>query len=513
MREGHVGAVMGAYNEIDGTPVCASPDLLTTLLRGKWGFRGTVVSDCGAIYDMVEFHKYVSSFDVAAARAVKAGCDLTCGSEYQSLVGAVAKELIGEADIDRAVARVLEARFRLGLFDPPDRVPYAQIPVTENDTAEHAALALRLTRESIVLLKNDGVLPLNRAKLRRIAVIGQNANSVPLLLGNYFGTPSHPITILAGIRRAAGADTEIIYEPGCPLSARDGKTNEAATATAVAKAIAAARDTDAIIYVGGLSPDLEGEDLHVPYDGFHGGDRTSIELPPGQVDLLKALHATGRPVVYVNCSGGAVAMPWVSRHIPAILQAWYPGQAGGQAVAEVLFGDINPSAKLPVTFYQSTADLPVFTDYAMSNRTYRFFSGKPLFAFGHGLSYTRFQYHGRAAGPGTGRGRRNGSRQRGRRQYGKNGRRRCGPGLFSARAVGGGAAARGVMRFWPRDGSVRTNQPRGNRGADAANFDIGTLTKKEYTVEPGKYEILVGAASDDIRARLPLAVVSQTALK
>ena len=503
VREAGVGAVMGAYNEINGTPVCADRALLTDLLRGQWGFRGQVVSDCGAIFDMVEFHHYSRNFEEASAQAVKAGCDLTCGTEYRSLVGATAKGLITEAYIDVAVGRVLESRFRLGLFDPPALVPYARIPATDNDTPEHAALALRMARESIVLLKNDGILPLNRARIHRIAVIGQNADSVPMLLGNYFGTPSHPITILEGIRRVAGAGVEVKFEPGCPLQTDDSKTNEAALAQAAARAVALARNADVVIYAGGLSPALEGEDLHVPFDGFHGGDRTSIELTRIQVDLLKSLQAAGRPVILVNCSGGAVAMPWVSRHLPALVQAWYPGQAGGQAVAEVLFGDANPAGRLPITFYQSTADLPSFTDYSMSNRTYRYFGGKPLFAFGHGLSYTRFQYKSvrlestRAAAGETIRVRLD---------------------LENTGKMDGDEVVQVYFRHvkspvpQPREalcGFCRVTATRGQTvpveiAVPTEQFRYWDVQQKQYRIDPGRYEILVGAASDDIRARLPL---------
>jgi beta-glucosidase len=508
VREGHVGAVMGAYNRVYGQPACASSLLLSDLLRREWGFSGHVVSDCGAIYDMVEFHKYVPTFAAAAALAVKAGCDLTCGSEYRNLTNAVNEGLITESEIDVSLGRILEARFRLGLFDPPASVPYAQIPTTENDTPEHAALALRVARESIVLLKNDGLLPLNRAKLRRIAVIGANANSVSMLLGNYFGTPSHPVTILDGIRRAVGTNSEIIFEPGCPLSTYDGDTNKIANAEATARAVAAAKSADVVIYVGGLSPELEGEDLHVAYDGFHGGDRTRIELADVQINLLKALHATGRPVVFVNCSGSAVAMPWAAKKIPAIVQAWYPGQSGGQAVAEVLFGDANPAGRLPVTFYRSTEDLPAFTNYAMVNRTYRYFSGKPLFAFGHGLSYTQFKYK---------------SARLDRAQASASETVRVSVELANAGASDSDEVVQVYFRHvrpavpQAREALCGFRRVAVSRGQTAQveievpmkQFRHWDVAKKQYVVEPGQYEILVGAASDDIRAKLPLSVVPQ----
>ncbi len=393
VREGHVGGVMGAYNSVDGKPACASPFLLTDLLRNQWGFDGYVTSDCGAIYDIWANHKFVETPEEAAAAAVKAGDDLCCGTDYDALALAVGKGLITEPEIDNALRYVLETRFRLGLFDPPALVPYAEIPISENNTPANQALALKVARESMVLLKNDGLLPLDRSKIKRIAVIGMNADSVPVLLGNYNGTPSDPVTILDGIRKVAGPNIDVVYEPGCSLALLKDDSNLPDAAT-TADAVNAAKTADVVIYVGGISAQLEGEEMTRAngFVGFSGGDRTQIELPSVQTDLLKALHATGKPVVFVNCSGSAIAMPWAAENLPAILQAWYPGEAGGQAVADVLFGKVNPAGRLPVTFYRSTSDLPPFDDYFMTNRTYRYFTGQPLFAFGHGLSYTRFDY-------------------------------------------------------------------------------------------------------------------------
>ena len=504
VREARVEAVMGAYNRIDGMPVCASSALLSDLLRQRWGFQGHVVSDCGAVYDMVEFHRYAPGFAQAAAQAVKAGCDLTCGSEYQNLTAAVRDGLITEPDIDRAVSRVLAARFRLGLFDPPALVPFAQIPTSDNDTPEHSALALRVARESMVLLKNDGVLPLNTAKLRRVAVIGTNANCVPMLLGNYYGTPSHPVTVLEGIRCVAGSGVSVTFEPGCLLPATFGDTNDAA---ALKAAVASAAAADVVVYVGGLSPELEGEDLHVQFDGFHGGDRTRIELSSGQRDLLKALHATGKPVIFVNCSGSATAMPWVAENIPAILQAWYPGQAGGMAVAEVLFGEVNPAGRLPVTFYRSTDDLPSFTSYSMSNRTYRYFAGKPLFAFGHGLSYTRFKF---------------GSAKLDREKVAADATVRVSVDVRNTGVMDGDEVVQVYFRHvksavpQPREalcgfrrvGILRGQTARVEVDVPVREFRYWDVVKKQYVVEAGEYELLVGPASDDIRARLPLRVMT-----
>src|SRR5665213_1435343 len=397
VRVGHVGGVMGAYSALYGIPDCASKFLLTDLLRTKWGFEGYVVSDCGAIGDISSprAHHYVNTPEEAAADAVKAGCNLTCGTEYNALVRAVQQKLLSKEDIDQALYYTLWTRFRLGLFDPAEKVPYSKITVADNDTPESRQLALQIARQALVLLKNDGALPLNRAKIKRIAVIGPNADSVGVLQGNYNGTASHPITVLRGIRQllATNADIQVAYAQGSPLTTETGRgfgRRGAAAAPArppaelQAEAISNALSADIVIYVGGISPQLEGEQH----------DRTTIELPQVQEDLVHALYATGKPIIMVNCSGSAIALPWEAEKLPAILQAWYPGESGGQAVAEVLFGDMNPSGHLPLTFYRATTDLPEFTDCSMTNRTYRYFSGKPLYAFGHGLSYTKFDFKG-----------------------------------------------------------------------------------------------------------------------
>ena len=391
VREAKVEVVMGAYNRLDGVPCTANSFLLLSLLRTNWGFTGHVVSDCNAIRFMYANHKFAKSGEAAAALGIKAGCNLECGGTYANLVQAVRDGLCSEADLDHALQLVLATRFRLGLFDPTNRVPYASISPSENDTPAHRALALQAARESIVLLKNDGLLPLDKTKLHAVAVIGANADSVPLLLGNYNGTPSAPVTFLAGLKAALGDQIKITSATGCPLALHPGE-KFGADSPAFQQAVAVARAADVVIYIGGLSAQLEGEEMKVNYDGFKSGDRTRIELPTAQTELLQALHVIGKPVVFVNCSGGSVAFPWAAEKLPAILQAWYPGEAGGTALAEILLGDVNPSGRLPVTFYRSTQDLPAFDDYAMANRTYRYFTGKPLYAFGYGLSYTHFDY-------------------------------------------------------------------------------------------------------------------------
>ena len=508
VREGHVDSVMGAYSALHGVPDCANPFLLTDLLRKQWGFDGFVVSDGGAIEDINLHHKYVPTAEEAAAAAVRAGDDMCSGGgkEYDALTKAVALGLISEAEIDTALYRGLEARFRLGMFDPPTRMPYAQISIEQNDTPDHAALALKVARESIVLLKNNGVLPLDRAKLKHLVVIGANAVSVPVLLGNYHGQPSHSVTILEGIRELAGTNIEVTYEPGCSLATK--KNGPAPDAEKWKSALAAAATADAVIYVGGINSQLEGEEMKVDFDGFKAGDRTRIELPEVQTDLLKALQAAGKPVVFVNCSGSAIAMPWAVETLPAIVQAWYPGEQGGRAVAEVLFGDVNPAGRLPITFYGSTDDLPAFDDYSMNNRTYRYFTGTPEFAFGHGLSYTTFDYRKAAL---------------------KRAKISATGGLKISFTVKNSGARAGdeVAQVYFRHLHSAVPQPklalcgytrihlkpgRSSRATveiPAARLRYWDVATKQYVVEAGDYELLIGGASDDIRLKVPFTVAAQ----
>jgi beta-glucosidase len=530
VKEGQAASVMGAYSRTNGEPCCASPTLLQEILRQEWGFDGYVVSDCGAILDIYAHHKVVDTPEEAAALAVKNGCELNCGSVYPALVDAVRQGLIAEDVIDRAVGRLFTARFKLGMFDPPEQVPYAQIPYDIINSPAHRDLALRAARESIVLLKNENdVLPL-RKDLGSIAVIGPNADDLHALLGNYNGTPVDPVTPLEGIRRKIPPATRLFYARGAGLA--DGVPSLEAVPSAYLRSVSAdagqsglqgdyfdnpqfegepvlsridsaidfvwkdttplagqwgdsfavrwtgflvpptsgiyrigvngfsaydlyldgelfvryrgihhpiletkeieleagrfyglrlefvsrgldpqvqllwappdvdritqalevAARADVVVAVMGLSPLLEGEEMPVKVAGFSGGDRTDIELPRSQTELLQAIHALGKPVVLVLMNGSALAVNWAAKHIPAIVEAWYPGQAGGEALADVLFGDHNPAGRLPVTFYTSVEDLPPFEDYCMAGRTYRYFQGEPLFPFGHGLSYTTFKF-------------------------------------------------------------------------------------------------------------------------
>ena len=512
VREGHVGSAMGAYSSLNGVPCCANSFLLTDLLRKQWGFDGLVFSDGGAIGDIWTPHKFVATAEEAAAAAVKSGCDVSSGgmpgkrggAAFSVLPAAVAKGLISEQAVDIAVTHELTARFRLGLFDPPALVPWSKLTLADNDTPEHRALALKVAEESIVLLKNDGALPLNRGQLKRIAVIGPNADSTNALYGSYCGIASHLVTVLDGIKQVAGPNIEVTFDAGCPLALPNGSSNEPAS-TMTAQAITAARAADVVIYVGGLSPLLENEQKKEDFAGFDTGDRTRIELPPPQEELLKALRATGKPVIFVNCSGSAIAMPWEAKHIPAIVQAWYPGEEGGKAVAEVLFGEVDPAGRLPITFYRSTVDLPPFEDYSMTNRTYRYFNGKPLFAFGHGLSYTKFSYKKLSLENSV---------------VAPDGQMKISFELKNTGVRDGDEVAqvyfRHVKSAVPQPKLALCGFARAHLGGGesktitleipAERFRFWDTTQKKYTVEPGKYELLVGGASDDIRLRASIKI-------
>ncbi|HEU4959846.1 MAG TPA: glycoside hydrolase family 3 C-terminal domain-containing protein [Sphingomonas sp.] len=533
VTQGHAQSVMCAYNAVYGTAACANTLLMRDILRKDWGFDGFVTSDCGAIDDITNGHHNSKTNAEGAALAVKAGTDTGCDfkDEMLDLPKAVKAGYLTEAQMDTAVERLFAARIRLGMFDPPAKVPFSAIPITENHSAAHQALALKAARESIVLMKNDGVLPLGE-KYRKIAVVGPTATALIDLEGNYNGTPVDPVLPLDGLESAFGA-SRIGYAQGAPFVAElpvmvprtafpDGLTatfynnatlSGAPVATRQAKeidvnwagidpapgvnrdtfsvrwsgriavpapgdyqfalqtrrgcngkgseritiriegapdqsvtgckagedkpaplvvhfadtrprgitvelahegtragdvtfawkppvtalrdqAVKLAQDSDLVVAFVGLNAWLEGEEMSLEIPGFDGGDRTSIALPQAQRELLAALEATGKPVVIVLQSGSAVALGDEGARAKAVIEAWYPGEKGGEAVADVLSGKVNPSGRLPVTFYASTDQLPPFTDYAMKGRTYRYFAGAPEYAFGHGLSYTSFAYSG-----------------------------------------------------------------------------------------------------------------------
>ena len=530
VTEGKAESVMCAYNRVNGEPACANTFLLKDQLRGAWKFNGYVVSDCDAIVDIFKGHQFTKSMAEAAAVSMETGMDNECAdfftkakdnSDYVKYLDAVKQGLLSEKDIDVALKRMFTARFRLGLFDPPEMVPYAQAPDSEIDNQAHRALALKLARESIVLLKNDGVLPLS-PDVRKIAVFGPLAESVSVLHGNYSGTASHATTALDGIRKQFSA--EVTFLPGmnflrqptvvptAVLSTGDGLAglkgeyfsgeNLAGTPQVVrvdkavdvrlfnqdpsaltpppgmkdfsarwtgfltpaesgtfeiglagsmnqlwfdgqlivddltlhdptpttktlqlekghryalkvqylrggvgtklvwlnfisdpiAEAVAAAKQADVVVAVVGITSRLEGEEMQVDVPGFKGGDRTSLDLPKEEEDLLEALKGAGKPLVVVLMNGSALSVNWANEHADAILDAWYSGEEGGTAIAQTLAGVNNPAGRLPVTFYKSVEQLPVFEDYSMKNRTYRYFDGQPLYAFGYGLSYSKFEY-------------------------------------------------------------------------------------------------------------------------
>jgi len=523
VTEADVKEVMCAYNRYEGDPCCGSDRLLQQILRNEWNYQGIVVSDCWAINDFFTrgHHNTEPDAQHATSKAVLTGTDLECGSSYSSLIQAVASGLITEKDIDVSVTRLMKARFELGEMD--EDVEWSKIPMSVVDSPEHKELALDMARESMVLLQNDGILPLS--KNMKVAVVGPNANDSVMQWGNYNGFPSHTVTLLEGLRNYL-PEGSVIYERGCDyvldsytlqslfgqcmsdgtqgFSARywnnasfrgdpdvlrhhstpfhfttagatvfapnvnledfsvrynatfharedgdvafymqnqgsatisiDGRmvtmvrnsdqnrkvytlqakagtdyeiqlTYSCRSGEAVLyfdlgyempvsneSAVAGVADADVVVFAGGISASLEGEEMSVSLEGFRGGDRTAIELPKVQEKLVKALHDAGKKVVFVNFSGSAMGLAGVAPYCDAILQAWYPGQAGGTAVTDVLFGEYNPAGRLPVTFYASTDQLPDFEDYSMKGRTYRYMTEKPLFPFGHGLSYTTFSY-------------------------------------------------------------------------------------------------------------------------
>jgi beta-glucosidase len=390
IKEGKAYSLMCAYNRYNGEATCASTSLINGILRTEWGFDGYVVSDCGAIADIFRGHKLVSTADSAAAMAVKSGTDLECSNVYRNLKKAVETKLITEAELDVSLKRLFTARFRLGMFDPPEMVKYAQIPFSTLNSDANAKLAKETALKSIVLLKNEkNILPLKK-NIGTVAVIGPNADQSFVLLGNYNGTPSDPVTPLRGIKEKLEGSSQVIYAQGCNwVTGLPGQKPEEELKPA---AIEAAKKADVVIMFMGITPRLEGEEMRVSVDGFKGGDRTRIDLPDVQQQLIKEIHALGKPVILVLLNGSAIAINWEKDNIPAIIEAWYPGQAAGQAIADIIFGDYNPAGRLPVTFYKSVSDLPDFSDYNMKGRTYRYFGGEPLFPFGYGLSYTAFQY-------------------------------------------------------------------------------------------------------------------------
>lgn len=394
VKEGGVEAVMGAYNRTNDEPCCGSKTLLNDILREEWGFNGHVTSDCWAIQDFHMHHHVTHTAPESVALAVRNGCDLNCGNLYGNLLIALKEGLITEAEIDRSVTRLMMTRMKLGMFDKEEQVPFAAIPYEVNDCDKHRTFSKEVAQRSMTLLKNDGILPLNAGKLSSIAVVGPNANSTRALIGNYYGTASGYVTVLEGIKNYAGKDVRVFYSEGCPLikeysegiaeMIKEGPDR-------ISEALSCVERADVTVLCLGLDETLEGEEGDTS-NFSASGDKLDLLLPKVQRKLMDAVLATGKSVIVVIMAGSALDLSVPDAKANAILQAWYPGEEGGNALAEVLFGHANPSGRLPVTFYKSTEDLPDFKDYSMKGRTYKYMEQEALYPFGYGLSYTKFDY-------------------------------------------------------------------------------------------------------------------------
>ncbi len=382
VQEADVEAVMGAYNRTNGEPCCGSHTLIQEILRKEWGFQGHFVSDCWAIKDFHENHMVTHTMEESAALALKNGCDINCGVTYLHLLQALKDGLVTEEEITEAAVRAFTARYLLGLFDGSD---YDQIPYEKVECEEHLALAEQMTREAVVLLKNDGVLPLQISSGQTIGVIGPNANSREALVGNYHGTSSRYITVLEGIQDKVGHNGRVLYSEGSHLF-KDRVENLALANDRIAEAVAVARHSDVVVLCLGLNETLEGEQGDTG-NSYAAGDKPDLGLPKCQMDLMEAVLAVGKPVIVCLMTGSAMDLSLAQEKAAAVLQLWYPGARGGKAVADLLFGDASPSGKLPVTFYRSVQELPPFEDYSMKGRTYRYMEGEALYPFGYGLTY------------------------------------------------------------------------------------------------------------------------------
>ena len=393
VKKAKVEGVMCAYNRYSGTPCCANANLLRDILRDQWGFKGHVVTDCWAISDMVGFHKTYANNEDAVLASLMAGSELSCGPEMGAMKTLLLKKPSLMARVDTAVYHLLLTRFKLGMFDPPGEQPWLGLGLADVNTPANKAMAKQVALESMVLLKNaNHILPLKK-NAGTLAIIGPYANNTDMLLGNYNGTPAAPVSFLAGIRSKLGKSASILFASGCKTPESKYKdANE--QKDSLQKALSIASKADLVIVVAGISAKLEGEDGDVVtgIEGFNKGDRTTLDLPKDQQELLKALAHTGKKIILVLTGGSAVSINWEKENCQAIIDAWYPGEEGGNALADILFGDYNPAGRLPVSFYTSVNDLPAFDNYDMKNRTYRYAEKTPLFAFGFGLSYTNFRY-------------------------------------------------------------------------------------------------------------------------
>lgn len=390
VTKAHVHGIMCAYNRLEGQPCCGNDELLSDILRNQWKFNGYVTSDCWGISDFAAHHKTHANDEEAVSDALLTGTDLECGNLYQLLEQAVNRGLVSERDINVSLSRLFTILFKIGMFDPADRVPYASIGREVIECDAHKKHAYEMAQKSMVLLKNkNAVLPLNPEKIKRIALVGPNADNEHTQLANYFGIPTENITPYKSLVKRYGDKIKIDYIKGVNI------VDKIKEAPSFAQVAAEAKKADMIIFVGGISADYEGEAGDAGAAGFGAfanGDRVTMQLPAVQIELLKELKKTGRPLILVNMSGSVMNFEWESENADAILQAWYGGQAAGDAIVDVLFGQYNPAGRMPLTTYMSDSDLPPFEDYSMANRTYRYFKGEVRYPFGYGLSYTRFSY-------------------------------------------------------------------------------------------------------------------------
>ncbi len=501
VTEAKVEAVMGAYNRTNDEPCCGSKTLLIDILREQWQFDGHVTSDCWAIQDFHLHHQVTSTAPESVALAVNNGCDLNCGNLFGNLLISIEEGLITEDKITEAVTRLMVTRMRLGMFDAPEQVPYASIAYEMNDCGEHRALALDAARRSVVLLKNDGFLPLSADKIRTLAVVGPNADSRLALKGNYYGTASRYVTILEGIREVAGDEMDILFSEGCPIVLEHAEGVARALKEApdrLSEAVSVMDRADAVVLVLGLDETLEGEEGDTS-NYSASGDKRDLEFPGLQPKLLKLALDSGKPVIVINMTGSAMNLCEADERAAAVLQAWYPGAEGGLAVAEVLFGLTNPSGRLPVTFYRSTDDLPDFHDYAMKNRTYRYFQGTPLYPFGFGLGYTRFAFSDAAVASAA---------------VEAGGTVRVTAKVRNA----GPVAGRCVAQAYLADLEASVETPRWNlAGMMPVELEPGAETEVSFTIEarqmtvvtedgryviePGRFRVFVGDSQPDARSR------------
>ena len=391
VQEGKVEAVMGAYNRTNGAPCCGNSYLLQDILRKEWGFEGHVTSDCWAIKDFHEGHLVTSTPVESVSMAMNNGCDLNCGNLFHFLTQAVENGMVDEKRLDEAVENLFMARMKLGVLDKKEENPFDKIPYTVVDSEEMRKLNREVARRSVVLLKNENhILPLDKKKLHTIGVIGPNADSRKALVGNYEGTSSRYITVLEGIEDYVGENVRVLYSEGCHLY-RDRTSNLAMEHDRDSEVRAVCEASDVVIEVVGLDATLEGEEGDTGNE-YGSGDKPNLNLPGLQPDIIRIAKESGKPVIVVLLAGSAMALSWEDEHVDAILDGFYPGAQGGAAIAEILFGGANPEGKLPITFYQTTEELPEFTDYAMKGRTYRYMENEALYPFGYGLSYTTYAY-------------------------------------------------------------------------------------------------------------------------